>query len=528
MTYKVLAIKWRPEKFDDILGQEHITKSLQNAIKHDRISHAFTFSGPRGVGKTTTARILAKELNKVNDLSSSFDIIEMDAASNRGIDEIRSLRENVLIAPAHGKYKIYIIDEVHMLTKEAFNALLKTLEEPPSHVVFILATTDPYKMPATILSRTQRYDFRRLSIINIVDQFKIILNDDNIEYDEAALKLIARKSDGSMRDGLGYLDQVLNYSEKNISLENVQEGLGIINDETYIQILDGIFKRNVNNVITLTNKSIDSGTSIEDFISDFNIFLRNVLYSMINRGNIEASVIANWIVNNSNITQMEIGRLMDLLLQFEIKSKFSKQSNLALEVLMIKLCNLDSIVEISSLIGNNMSSVKKDSSNEIQNDTIISTDIVKEKDLIKDDTNENTINKIYKDDNLNKSIEKDNLVVIDKLAIEKRFPEIISFIDKKNSKTAGFMSDIEVQSSDVSEIKIKVNNLSNFIYETLLKDIKLIKEAFNIILDSKHNIVISKGSEMVMKNEKNKKGKKDNDHPLFMQIIEKFEGQIIK
>ena len=175
MTYKVLAIKWRPKKFDEIIGQEHITKSLKNAIKHNRISHAFTFSGPRGVGKTTTARILAMELNKVEDLSSSFDIIEMDAASNRGIDEIRSLRENVAISPAHGKYKIYIIDEVHMLTKEAFNALLKTLEEPPEHVVFILATTDPYKMPATILSRTQRYDFRRLSIQDIKKQLIIIL-----------------------------------------------------------------------------------------------------------------------------------------------------------------------------------------------------------------------------------------------------------------------------------------------------------------------------------------------------------------
>ena len=170
MGYKVLALKWRPQNFDQVIGQEHITQALSNAIKFDRISHAFTFSGPRGVGKTTTARILAKKLNDIEDINSSFDIIEMDAASNRGIDEIRSLRENVSLAPAHGKYKIYIIDEVHMLTKEAFNALLKTLEEPPEHTVFILATTDPHKMPATILSRTQRYDFRRLTINDIKKQ----------------------------------------------------------------------------------------------------------------------------------------------------------------------------------------------------------------------------------------------------------------------------------------------------------------------------------------------------------------------
>jgi len=238
MTYKVLALKWRPTNFDQIIGQEHITKSLKNAIKFDRISHAFTFSGPRGVGKTTTARILAKELNIVDDIESSFDIIEMDAASNRGIDEIRSLRENVSIAPAHGKYKIYIIDEVHMLTKEAFNALLKTLEEPPEHVIFILATTDPYKMPSTILSRTQRYDFRKLSIDDIKKQLTIILESENKKFDDQALTLIARKADGSMRDALGYLDQVMNYCRENINFEEVQKSLGIISDALYLDLFN--------------------------------------------------------------------------------------------------------------------------------------------------------------------------------------------------------------------------------------------------------------------------------------------------
>ena len=182
MSYKVSALKWRPNSFEEVIGQNHITKALKNAIQFNRISHAFTFSGPRGVGKTTTARILAKEVNQVDNINSSFDIIEMDAASNRGIDEIRNLRESVNIAPAHGKYKIYIIDEVHMLTKEAFNALLKTLEEPPSYVIFVLATTDPYKMPATILSSTLRYDFRRLSVNNIIQQLRIILAAENINF----------------------------------------------------------------------------------------------------------------------------------------------------------------------------------------------------------------------------------------------------------------------------------------------------------------------------------------------------------
>ena len=170
MSYKVLSLKWRPANFEEVVGQDHITKALSNAIKLNRLAHAFTFSGPRGVGKTSTARILAKKLNQIKDLSESTDVIEMDAASNRGIDEIRNLKENINYAPVHGRYKIYIIDEVHMLTKEAFNALLKTLEEPPPYVVFILATTELHKMPETIISRTQRYEFKRLSVDDIIKQ----------------------------------------------------------------------------------------------------------------------------------------------------------------------------------------------------------------------------------------------------------------------------------------------------------------------------------------------------------------------
>ena len=198
MSYKILSLKWRPQKFSEIIGQDHISIALSNAIKLDRVAHAFIFSGPRGVGKTTTARVLAKTLNNVNQLSDSLDIIEMDAASNRGIDEIRLLRENVQYAPSEGKYKIYIIDEAHMLTKEAFNALLKTLEEPPAHVIFIFATTELYKMPETIISRTQRYDFKRLTIHDIIKQMKFILKEENISYDLDSLNKIAIKAESNI------------------------------------------------------------------------------------------------------------------------------------------------------------------------------------------------------------------------------------------------------------------------------------------------------------------------------------------
>ena len=581
MTYKVLALKWRPDNFDQIIGQQHITKSLKNAIKFNRISHAFTFSGPRGVGKTTTARILAKELNSVNDINSSFDIIEMDAASNRGIDEIRSLRENVSIAPAHGKYKIYIIDEVHMLTKEAFNALLKTLEEPPDHVVFILATTDPYKMPATILSRTQRYDFRRLSIDDIKKQLMIILESENKIFNNDSLGLIARKADGSMRDALGYLDQVMNYCGDSIDLNEIQNVLGVISDSLYLELFNAICNKNIENVTKIMNDSINvGGVSVINFISDFNIFLRQILYSMIGNKNSD-NIVDGWIENNENISELDVIRIMELLMKLENKIKFIDHPDLALELLMIKLCKLDNVIEISEIIkqlNSNDKNIQKnivgnnevvDSSNDAidpsdedilddniadvpsekdnintsvdgSNDTIDSsgqevsdniiannamTEVVSEKNSI-NNLNANNNENILDTTNVNQ--DSDDEVKLDKIIINEKLNDIIDFIDSKNSKTAGFMGDIEILDVDDMDIKIKINNISKFLYDTLLKDIPLIKDAFNRCLNTEHNIIIIKGIEILQESNKEKENKVDKEHPLFMDALEKFDGKIIK
>jgi len=279
MSYKILSLKWRPSEFSEIIGQDHVSKALSNAIKLGRVAQAFIFSGPRGVGKTTAARVLAKKLNKVSDLNESIDIFEMDAASNRGIDEIRHLRENVQYAPSEGKYKIYIIDEAHMLTKEAFNALLKTLEEPPAHVIFIFATTELYKMPDTIISRTQRYDFKRLSIVDIINRMKFILNEENIDFDNESLAKIADKADGSMRDALSILDQMICICNNDITVDQVSVSLGIIDDENFMNILALVGKRKTKDLLELFDRIILSGVSLLNFIEGFNKFINKCLVS---------------------------------------------------------------------------------------------------------------------------------------------------------------------------------------------------------------------------------------------------------
>src|SRR5680860_145247 len=258
---------YRPRKLSQVMGQPHITKTLQNAIDDSRFSHAYLFSGPRGVGKTSVARILAHEVNKLEytDDSTHLDIIEIDAASNRRIDEIRDLRDKIGIAPTSAKYKVYIIDEVHMLTKESFNALLKTLEEPPAHAIFILATTEPHRLPDTILSRTQRYNFKQISIEDLSNHLEAIAKKENLTISKNALKLVSEHASGSFSDGLSALDQLATTHGKKISLENVRESLGLAPDTIIASTLADISSGNTKGLLAQLDKAYDSGTSAPMF-----------------------------------------------------------------------------------------------------------------------------------------------------------------------------------------------------------------------------------------------------------------------
>jgi len=358
MEYQSLYRKWRPQTFEDIIGQKHITQTLINAISLNRISHAYIFSGPRGVGKTTTARILAKSLNCVKGPTAhpcnkcerciritdgySMDVIEIDGASNRGIDDIRDLRNKVKFTPAEGKYKVYIIDEVHMLTTEAFNALLKTLEEPPSHVIFIFATTNPHKIPSTILSRCQWFNFRRIALEDIVAKLKIIVKDEDLKIEDKVLDIIARNSTGSMRDAESTLDQIIAYCGKDITSQSVKEVLGIIEEEVFFELVEAIIKNDTLRGIELINRTSDLGGDASQFIKNLMEYVHNLSLAKVcqkdimNFQGIFTEDRGRLLEQSKTIKLEKLFKIVDYLAEVERKIRYTRHPWILLEMLVIK------------------------------------------------------------------------------------------------------------------------------------------------------------------------------------------------
>ncbi len=369
--YLALYRKYRPRTFDEVIGQDHIITTLKNQIKLDKISHAYLFTGSRGTGKTTTAKIFAKAINCTNSSDGSpclecetckaldktnIDVLEIDAASNNGVDEIRDLREKVKYPPVVGKYKVYIIDEVHMLSTSAFNALLKTLEEPPAHTVFILATTEVHKLPATILSRCIRFDFKLVSVEDLSAILRKILKEEGVTFDEQAISVIARAGEGSVRDTLSIADRCVSYSGNNLTYQKVVEVLGISEKETLIALSDLILKKDVGSALVELDKVLSSGKSPLVFASNLISYFRDLLliYSLGDKAR-EIVVVKDDIYEKmkGQATAENYGELVsaiEILSSVEQELRYSTLPRLVLETAIIKtISNISLEQRVSAL-----------------------------------------------------------------------------------------------------------------------------------------------------------------------------------
>ncbi|MBX7150557.1 DNA polymerase III subunit gamma/tau [bacterium] len=492
MSYLVIARKWRPMVFEDVVGQEHVTTTLKNAIATNRLAHAYIFSGPRGVGKTTSARILAKAINCENggptptpcnqcvscqEITSgrSLDVLEIDGASNRGIDEIRNLRDTVRFMPMRGGHKIYIIDEFHMITKDAFNALLKTLEEPPERVIFIFATTEPHKVLPTILSRCQRFDFKRVPTAKMVDRMRYICKEEGITVDDESLFSISQMADGGMRDAMTLLDQVISFCGMNVSVDQVRQALGLINQQMYFELIDVIRQRDVKNMFEFVAKVLDSGWDITEFLHGFLEHLRNVLVAKTcgrqSLTEVFEAYQEKYFQQGRHFSETDLMRMMNLVSDTIQKIKWSVKQKFVFELALMKLLHMDSSVQLGELLQR---------LDRIENGAKTGSPSVSEPEKKNDKLNENTnivaatppvlpVQQKTNHPNSSSEVQKTSIAITD---IESRWNEIVSRVKTEKIRVGAILEETFPHDivNDTLLIGFKNDELHDFHAEIINKE----------------------------------------------------------
>ena len=592
MPYQVLSLKWRPQTFADLVGQKHVSQTLINAFKKDRVAQAYALTGPRGVGKTTTARIIAKALNckslqnfdpcngcsnckEISD-GRNIDVIEIDGASNRGIEEIRTLREQIKYPPMSSSYKVYIIDEVHMLTTQAFNALLRTLEEPPSHGKFILATTDAHKIPSTIISRCQRFDFRRISNNDIKDRLSMILDDEKIVSDSETLNAISMKADGSMRDALSLLDQVIAYAGENISIDSVSIILGVIPIELYFSYSDAILYKDNKSMIDILAKLKKSGYPLDDIIFGLNNHFRDLLISSAiskdSNSNININDVDKYLQSAKKWDSNFLLKISIIINEMEMTLKKISQPSIFFEMNSLKFIEMNTSGSIKKSESPILDSTNNaDKNNQDTKNLIIKTNNFDNPETLKIEKNSVEKNneaqiapaEVQKHiDNLEKpatSIEysssnsakpaeitsdekNDNIKAVDKTDIQitlhniiDKWPMLIEKISKERPSISTVLEYCKPVNLNNNIINLKMRGLPKFQAENLKNNSRLIEDCLKLIFNEKLNIKIdweesdpqSKPA-FAQRNEPTNENAIKHQEDLQSKVIEIFDGEILR
>ena len=561
MSYQVLSLKYRPQSFYDVVGQTHVTETLVNAFKKERIAQGYIFTGQRGVGKTTTARILAKGLNcsaskngqPCNDCtvcneiteSRNLDVLEIDGASNRGIEEIRNLRELIKFTPMNAPYKIFIIDEVHMLTNPAFNALLRTLEEPPAHGKFIMCTTDIHKVPATIISRCQRFDFNRLTIEVIRDTINNILAKEEIQADGASVDAIARKSEGSMRDALSILDQVIAFSSEQIVFEEVEKVLGLIPHDVYFGFTDAMKDRDNAGLLTTLAQIRNQGLPVEDVVTGLNKHVRNLMFATINDGlkavEMNDDLKQQYIAAAASWVVRDLLRIAQVITDVETRIKRASQPYIMLEMMGLKLLEMDESVSIEQLLKNSsqqFGSSAQTASPQKKKIKTNKTDTRTDAQSVKVGKPDNTIGPIANQDEVNepkKDYKTKNKAGISIEELKGKWPEIITSVTNLRTSIGMVLEHCVPLEFAGKKVQVGMVDQPRFNLDLLKNNKKIIEDVAANHVKQKIKIkffTVEKDNQLaeeLLKNDvpQNQVASTKTD-PVVDRVIELFDGEILR